>query len=248
MIEKIRAAGARAVIQHGASWVEADQYLREEILAKQQEGGVYVPPFDHPWIWEGNSGIVDEVARQLPGDGKPDAMVCAVGGGGLFSGVVMGLDRAGWGQDVDVVTVETKGAESLNASLLAGERVTLPAVSSIATSLGAKTVCERAWQCAQRGNVKSVVVTDGEAAMGCLALARDERMLVEAACGASMALCYEGRLKRVLPKLGPESRVVMVVCGGSIVSLDTLDLYKREYAAARAAEANGNGAEVNGSG
>ena len=29
-------------------------------------GCVYIPPFDHPDIWAGNSTIVDELKQQLP--------------------------------------------------------------------------------------------------------------------------------------------------------------------------------------
>ena len=52
---------------------------------------------------------------------------------------------------------------------------------------------------------------------------------MDAACGAPLALCYDGRLKRVLPGLAPESKVVVVVCGGSIVTLDILAEYRREF-------------------
>ena len=52
MKKKIQAAGA-TVYQHGQSWQEADELLRE-ILAKDNNG-VYCPPFDHEYVWEGTS-------------------------------------------------------------------------------------------------------------------------------------------------------------------------------------------------
>lgn len=227
MMAKIRAAGATAVIQQGASWAEADAYLRESVLANDANG-VYVPPFDHADIWAGVSGMVGELGTQLPGGARPDVVVCAVGGGGLFCGVMVGLEKMRWGE-VAVLAVETRGAESLAKSLQRGEMVTLEGITSIATGLGARRVAERAFEYGQRGNVKSVVLEDAEAAMGCWRLADDERMLVEPSCGVSVAVCYDGRLRKLVPNLTAESKVVIVVCGGSNTSVEMLAGYRKEY-------------------
>ncbi|KAA6414702.1 MAG: L-serine ammonia-lyase [Lasallia pustulata] len=72
MIAKLRAAGATAVLQQGASWAEADAYLRKQVLAGREDA-VYVPPFDHADIWEGVGGMVEEIREQLEG-GRPDAL------------------------------------------------------------------------------------------------------------------------------------------------------------------------------
>lgn len=229
MIAKITAAGASAVIQHGDSWKEADAYLCEEVLAKDPTG-VYVPPFDHENIWQGNSTMIAELQQQFAekGEDTPDSLICSVGGGGLFTGVMLGLDKAGW-HDTRVLAVETQGADSLHSALEAGELVSLDEITSIASSLGAKRVCEKAYEYARRPNVRSVVLRDAEAAMGCWRLADDERMMVESACGVSVAVCYDGRLKKLLPGLTKESKVVIVVCGGSNVTLELLMQYREKY-------------------
>ncbi|KAF2142239.1 uncharacterized protein K452DRAFT_287456 [Aplosporella prunicola CBS 121167] len=220
MVARVRAAGAHEVVVHGANWAEADAHLRKDILAADA-AGVYVPPFDDAAVWAGNAGLVDELNTQLNGE-APDAIICSVGGGGLLIGIVQGLAAAGWA-DVPVLAVETAGADSLAASLNAGKLITLPGITSIAKSLGATRVASRAYELAQRDAVRSVVLDDAEAAMGCWRLADDERLMVEPACGVSVALCYDGRLERALGrKLGPDSRVVVVVCGGNDVSVERL--------------------------
>ena len=242
MMAKLKAAGASAVIQRGASWKEADAYLREVVLEADKHG-VYVPPFDHEDIWEGHSTIVDEMKIQLEHPGpvngvvngyhekheRPDAIVCSVGGGGLFCGVMQGLEKVGW-EDVPVLALETEGAESLNKSLKAGEIVTLPGITSRATSLGAVRVADRTFELAQKPNVRSVVLSDAEAAMGCWRLADDQRIMVEMACGVNVALCYEGRLEQALgKKLSKNSKVVIVLCGGSVVTVDMLAEWRKEF-------------------
>ena len=159
----------------------------------------------------------------------PEAIVCSVGGGGLFAGIIQGLDQVGW-SNVPVLAVETQGAHALNESLLNGKMVTLDKITSIAGSLGASRVAEKAFEYALRSNVRSAVLSDAEAAMGCWRLADDALMLVEPACGVNVALCYEGRLEQALGrKLTPDTKVVIVLCGGSNVTLDMLRGWKQEY-------------------
>lgn len=234
-IAKIRAAGAAEVIQHGSSWKFADKYLRSEVIPKAErsgELGIYIPPFDHEDIWKGASTMVEEIQKQMSDGERPDALVCSIGGGGLFSGIIEGLDRVGWstGDDaVKVLAMETDGAHSLQYSLKQGKLSEMAKITSIAKSLGAVQVCEDAYQKAQRPNVRSVVLSDGEACMGCWRLADDERILVEPACGVSVALAYDGRLKHLIKGLTKESKVVIVVCGGSGVTIEKLVEWRKTY-------------------
>ncbi|KAK4981753.1 hypothetical protein LTR28_002961, partial [Elasticomyces elasticus] len=238
MMGRIRSAGASEVVQTGAGWHEADQYLRETLMARAEAAGqsaVYVPPFDHPDIWDGHSGMVAEMREQLAelcGDdaAEPDALVCSVGGGGLFNGIMRGLSRTSWSH-VPVLAMETHGADSLNASLRAGELVTLPGITSLATCLGAVRVSTQCFEYARTSpNVRSVVLSDAEAAMGTWRLADDERIMVELACGVDVALCYGGRLEKYLGrKLTRESKVVIVICGGSNVTIEMIAKYRKMF-------------------
>ncbi|CBX90899.1 hypothetical protein LEMA_P059330.1 [Plenodomus lingam JN3] len=225
MIAKIRAAGAEQVIQHGNSWVEADDYLRHTLIPAALEKGeeaIYVPPFDDRKVWDGNATMIQEVFEQLgPDASPPDALICSVGGGGLFCGIMQGLESAGY-PHLQVLAVETEGAHSLALSLQEGKLSTLPAITSIATSLGARTVAAQAFAYAQRESVRSVVLSDEVAKEGCVRFADDERIMVEPACGVSLALCYQGRLRKLLPHLRESSRVVITVCGGSNITAKML--------------------------
>lgn len=228
MIAKMLAAGASDVLQHGSMWKEADTYMREMVMSRDL-GAVYVPPFDHEDIWEGNSSVIHEIEEQWREGRKPAGIVASVGGGGLFSGIQLGLGRLGWA-DIPLIALETRGADSLAQSLQAGRHVTLPGITSQATTLGAVRVCDRAYQEGQKSNVRSVVLSDAEAAMGSWRLADDERILVELACGVNVALCYDGRLERALGRpLHKEDNIIIVLCGGSGVSLDMIQEWKAEF-------------------
>ncbi|EPQ67890.1 Bgt-797 [Blumeria graminis f. sp. tritici] len=233
MIAKIRALGDRVrVLQFGKNLGDADKYLRSELLAHDPHG-VYVSPYDHPAVWAGNATLIDELATQIP---HYDSIVCSVGGGGLLVGLIEGLDTYGILPDTTIVAVETRGAESLNVSLRKGELLRLPAIESIATSLGVSQVAAQAFELAKANDVKSVVISDAEAACACAVLWQAENVLVEPACGASIAVCLNGDLRASYSHLTDREfsclDIVIVVCGGSNVTTamlgEWIDVYGGE--------------------
>lgn len=242
MIEKIKALGATDVVQHGNHFKEADRYLNEVVMVEAKARGeepIYCHPYDDPDVWEGHSSLVDEVDQQLSqaGEGAPDAIVCSVGGGGLFNGIMDGISRTSKWDKTQVLALETHGADSLSSALDKEEWATLPGITSIATSLGAVKVSARTFQLASEGRisgkVRNMVLSDAEAAMGCWRFAEDERMLVEPACGVNLALCYGDRLKKALGRsVRPDDKIVIVVCGGQNTSVDMINTWKQEYGSA----------------
>ena len=129
--ELLRSYDAEVVVA-GKQWSEANEAALERAAAT---GGAMIHPFEGDDTWEGHSTLVDEIKEDL--GRKPAAIVTCVGGGGLLAGCLRGVERNGWRDDVVVVAMETIGADSLNASMRAGELVTLPAITSVAKSLGA---------------------------------------------------------------------------------------------------------------
>ncbi|MDK8464766.1 pyridoxal-phosphate dependent enzyme [Marinobacter sp. SS13-12] len=197
------------VIVHGASWQEANALAQSLVGASD----AFLHPFDDPLLWQGHATLIDEVFRSGL---KPDAVVLSVGGGGLLSGVMEGLHRNGW-SDIPVFAVETTGAASFHAAVSAGHTVELERITSIATSLGAKRVCEKAFQWSKDHPIHSVVVSDQSALSACERFLADHRILVEPACGASLAMAYENA-----PDLESFSNILVVVCGGATSTIDQI--------------------------
>ncbi len=210
----IRQEGAEVIV-HGDSWQEANELAASTVGASD----VLVHPFDDPLVWRGHATLVDEVARSGI---RPEAVAVSVGGGGLLCGLVEGLRRNGW-VDVPVIAVETEGADSLARSVQAGHRVELPAITSLATTLGAKKICAQAFDWARDHPLRSVVVSDREAVSACLRFLADHRVVVEPACGASLAAVYDGA-----PELDDFESVLVVVCGGATTTLGQLEEWADE--------------------
>lgn len=215
MIARMRAEGA-AVEVRGDAWDDAHAAA---LAACAREPSFYVHPFDAPDVWEGNATLVDEVVAQ---DGaRPGAVVVAVGGGGLLCGVLEGMHRAGW-TDVPVVAVETHGAASLRAAIDAGAPVDIGRIESIATTLGARRVCDRVLAWTREHPVMSWTVSDRAAVDACRRFADDHRVLVEPACGAALSVVYD----RAEP-VARAASVLVVACGGAGVTVADLARWQR---------------------
>ncbi len=197
------------VIVHGKAWHEANALA----LSLLGDDDAYIHPFDDPLLWQGHASMIDEVAASGL---KPDAVVLSVGGGGLFSGVCEGLARNGWDQ-VPVFAVETAGAASLAAAMAQKQLVALDSVNTVATSLAAKQVCQRAFQWTQERPVHSHVISDREALDTCERFLADQRILVEPACGAALALAYAPT-----EALKQYQKVLVIVCGGVTATIDQI--------------------------
>ncbi len=210
----IRSEGAEVIV-HGESWMEANAKALQLMTATD----AFLHPFDDPLLWTGHASMIDELARQ--GE-RPDVVVCSVGGGGLLSGVVEGLQRNGWGS-VPVIAAETAGAESFAKAVENGAPVLLPGIGSIATSLGARQVCDRAFALTQEHRIESVVVSDAAAVAACEEILLEHRILVEPACGASVAALHS-----TSALLQQARSVVVILCGGVGITAGQLAQWSAE--------------------
>lgn len=204
------------VVVHGAAWSEAHSHA----LCLLDDESALIHPFDDPLLWEGHSSVIDEV---IAAGCNFDCVIVAVGGGGLMSGVIEGLNRHR--RRTPVIAVETDGADCLSNALARGENVGIPRISSIARSLGANRVAQHAFDLARTNDVRSVVVTDAEALQSCSRFLDDQRILVEPACGAALALLYREDQETLASFDSP----LVIVCGGATATYD--DILKWQAAA-----------------
>ncbi|PJD90669.1 MAG: serine dehydratase [Legionella sp.] len=200
-IDEIKMYGADVIVS-GKDWDSAHAAALAYI---QNHHAAYIPPFDHPMIWAGHATIIDELVQSGV---RPDAIVAAVGGGGLACGLLEGMQQHGW-SDIPLIAVETQGADDLYQSIQAKQVVTLPAVTSRATSLGVKRISSHLFEWTQEHDIKSVVISDAEAEAGARAFAKDKRIMVELSAGAALSMVYQNH-----PVIQPYQTIVVIVCGG----------------------------------
>ena len=124
----VRALGAK-VIFHGDSFDEADVFAQA-----QAKGATYIHPFDDEDVIAGNGTIAAEILRQHP-DGL-HAIFCAVGGGGLISGVAAYVKSLR--PKIRIIGVEAAESASMTESLNRKRRITLPHVGIFADAVAVK--------------------------------------------------------------------------------------------------------------
>ncbi len=211
IVDLIKSKNA-AVIEHGDAWPQANEKALELV---KEKGAFYIPPYDHPLLWKGHSSMVDEIVDQI--DHKPDAVVVAVGGGGLFCGLMEGLQKAGW-DDIPVICTETIGAAALNASFKAQKVITLNRIDSIAASLGASKIAQNAFDWMSTHDVRSHVVDDLTAVKACKAFHDLKNTWVEPACGTALSVMLNNDFSEF-------KHVLVIVCGGIGWSLEQSERY-----------------------
>ena len=170
------------------------------------KGWTLVHPFDDPVVIAGQGTTGLEIMEQAP---QTTDIFASIGGGGLVSGIAMAAKSAR--ADVRVWGVETEGADAMARALAAGEVYQMPAITSIARTLGAPAVTPRTLDLARRLLEQVFVVPDDTAIAGMKILMERAKLVVEPATG-----CVVGALLREKARFGPADHVVVVVCGGNV--------------------------------
>jgi threonine dehydratase len=211
----IKVAGVRRwgaeIIQEGTTSLDRKRRAEAEAASR---GLTMVPPFDHPWIIEGQGTCGLEILDQVR---QADVVVAPVGGGGLISGVAAAVRQTQ--PDVRVVGVEPAGAAKMTASLAAGHPVTLERAASIADGLIPVRPGDLTFAHAQAFVDRMVTVTDEQIARATLWLFHEAKQVVEPSGAASVAAVLWPNPGG--PLAGAGSRVVAILSGGNVAP-DTL--------------------------
>lgn len=180
----------------------------------KSEGRVFVHPFDDEVVMAGQGTVGLEIFEDLP---EVTDVFVSIGGGGLMGGVTVALKTRK--PETRIWGVETVGADAMARAFDAGYPVTLPAITSIAKTLGAPAVSDATLALAQKHLESVTVVTDSEAVDSLRFILERLKVLTEPAASCSLAAA-----EKVKGKLG--SHVVLVLCGGNL-ALEDLCSYAR---------------------
>ncbi len=200
-VQSTRSLGGE-VIFHGASYDDAAEHAA---TIEQAEGRVYVHPFDDPLIMAGQGTIGLELLEQNP---YLDAVVVAIGGGGLAAGVAVAIKETN--PKIKVYGVETKALPSMKAALEAHGPVTLPPGRTIADGISVKRAGKETLAVIERYLDDIALVEEEEIAEAILVLLEREKTVAEGAGAAPLAAVLHKRL----PVEG--KKVAVVISGGNI--------------------------------
>jgi threonine dehydratase len=203
-VDATRGYGAE-VVQHGTIATLASMFDKAEEL-QREHGYTFSHAFDDPYVTAGQASIGVEILEDLA---DVDVVFVSIGGGGLISGVALGLKLLS--PRIKLVGVESSAGPAMQASLQAGHVVRIPRGPSIADGMGAPFVGELPLQICKEYVDEFVTVTDDEITSALKLILQRTKMLVEGAGAAPVAALLSGRAN-----VPSGSRVACVLSGGNI--------------------------------
>lgn len=169
-VERTQAYGAEVILQ-GDGYDDAYAYATK--LA-EKEGYTFIHPFNDPAVACGQGTISMEIIQELP---LVEYILVPIGGGGLATGVSTLAKLLN--PHIRVIGVEPAGAASMQASLDAGEVVTLPEVNTIADGTAVRTPGDLIFPYIQENLDGILTVSDEELIVAFLDMVENHKMIVE---------------------------------------------------------------------
>lgn len=178
-VDAVRRRGGEVVL-HGDAYDEAYAHARR--LAEQQ-GLMFIHPFDDPDIIAGQGTIGMEILRQHPD--AIDAVFVPVGGGGLIAGIAAYIKHLR--PATRIIGVEPEDAACLHAALAADARVVLSQVGLFADGVAVKQVGEETFRVARDCVDEVILVSTDEISAAIKDIFDDTRAIAEPAGALAIA-------------------------------------------------------------
>jgi threonine dehydratase len=197
-VDATRALGGEVVLTDG-NLLATVQQLQEE------QGQVFLHPFDDPRVIAGQGTVGLEIAEDAP---DVELVIVGCGGGGLIAGVAAAV--RGMHPSARIIGVEPAGADAMRQSLVAGHAVHLDRTATVVDGLAAPFAGTRTFEHVQALVDEIVVIEDEEILDGLKTLMHHARILPEPAGAAATAALLSGRLA-----IHPGAHLVSIVSGGN---------------------------------
>jgi len=196
----------------GAEVVPYDRAGGEDRIRKARDlaearGATLVPSFDDPWIIEGQGSVGIEARRQMEamGLGEPRHVVVPCGGGGLASGIALGLSEA------RITVVEPEGWDDMRRSLESSwiEPVGPNPPPTACDALQTPEVSPLTFEVLARRDAKGLAVSEGEVRAAQRWAAATLRLVVEPGGAVALAALLAG-------KVDAEPGMLIILSGGNV--------------------------------
>ncbi|MCZ2259666.1 threonine/serine dehydratase [Sporosarcina sp. G11-34] len=184
--------------------MSAERIPRAIQLADENDG-VFIPPYDDPYIIAGQGTLGLEILEQVP---NVDIIVVPVGGGGLLSGILAAVKQLN--PNVKVIGVEPATANDTHLSLQAGAITSIPPTKTIADGLRTSQPGDLTFPIVKRYLDDLVLVTEEEIKEALEFLLERTKQIVEPSSAVTIAAILSGKLN-VKGK-----RIVAVLSGGNV--------------------------------
>ncbi len=211
-IDAVRAFGGASVdiVLQGDSYSDAYAHA---LTLQDKQGLTFVHPFDDPDVIAGQGTIAMEILRQH--QAPIHAVFCAIGGGGLISGVAAYIKAVR--PEIKVIGVQTVDSDAMLRSVQTGRRVALPEVGLFCDGTAVKQVGRETFRLV-RELVDDFVVVDTDAVSAAIKdVFEDTRSVLEPSGAMSVAA-----VKAYAAQHGFKGETLVAVTCGANMNFDRL--------------------------
>jgi threonine dehydratase len=202
-INQVKMFGGNAIdiVLIGDTFDECQTHALEHASQHQK---VFIPPFDHIKIIEGQGSVAQEITEELSGI---DYVFVPVGGGGLCAGT--GSYFQTYSPATKIIGVEPLGAPSMTEALKAGRPVILGKIQRFVDGASVKKVGEITFSLCQEFLSDMLLVPEGKVSSVILQLYNEDAIVAEPAGALSIAALeqYKEKIKG--------KKVVCILSGGN---------------------------------
>jgi threonine dehydratase len=198
-LDRMRALGASIVpVSYEQAWVAAEAHAFDGLE------GTFVHPFDNYDFIAGHGTMGLEILEDLPG---VRTVICAIGGGGLITGVGSAIKAKA--PQVKVLGAEPETAAPYALSLREGAPQRFPEwQASFVDGAGGKSVTARMWERMRPVTDGTITVTLDQTRDAMRLIAEKSRTIAEGAGALALAAALTGK--------AGEGPIVCIVSGGNI--------------------------------
>lgn len=208
-VKAVERLGGTPVLK-GDSYDEAYLHALEVV---EQQGAVFVHPFDDLDVIAGQGTIAMELLRQHPD--PIEAVFIPVGGGGLIAGVGTYIRYVR--PDIRIIGVEPEDAPTLHDALAANERVTLDQVGLFADGVAVRQIGKETFRLARDCVDEVILVSTDEICAAIKDIFEDTRSIAEPAGALAVA-----GLKKYVARTGCKGRDLIAIESGANINFDRL--------------------------
>lgn len=200
--ELIRSLGAKTIL-FGR---QQDERQRKAASIRDEEGQVFIEPFNDPEIIAGQGTCGAELVEDVP---ELESVFVPIGGGGLISGVACAI-KLNKSNHIRIIGVQPEGSSSMYKSWIKGELSSIEQSNTIADGLSVRKPGDITFSYVKKYVDDIVLVKDEEILNATERLLAKEHILAEPSGAAAYAALVKSR------KSGSSEKSAAIISGGNI--------------------------------
>ncbi|MCM3638144.1 threonine/serine dehydratase [Sporosarcina luteola] len=178
-----------------------------------QEKGVFIPPYDDPFIMAGQGTIGLEILNQVE---NVDVIIVPIGGGGLISGILTAIKETN--PNIKVIGVEPELANDTYLSLQNKKITAINAAATIADGLRTNQPGDLTFPVLEKYLDDMVLVSEDEIRQAFSFILERTKQLIEPSSATTIAAA-------MFNKLNIQGKNIVTVISGGNVDLDKVHQY-----------------------